>query len=129
MQNSIQRGLMELVWRLVPNPRRVLERLGKTPPVLKGPLLERIARVGLDVARYRGTDELPTNFAINGPVVWIPIGAGRVYFFGNPARRFGEASTIRLRRDWFSHSLDAPDGTFSPRTLRRASSLDIPSGL
>jgi hypothetical protein len=87
MQNSIERELMELAWRLVPNRRRVLERLGKTPPVLKGPLMERIARVGLDVAHYRGTDELPTNFAINGPVVWIPISAGRVYFFGNPARR------------------------------------------
>jgi hypothetical protein len=73
MQKSIERGLMELAWRLVPNRRRVLEGLGKTPPVLKGPLLERIARVGLDVARYRGTDELPTNFAINGPIVWIPI--------------------------------------------------------
>jgi FkbM family methyltransferase len=98
MEKSIERGLMELAWRLVPNRRRVLEGLGKSPPVLKGSLLEGIARVGLDVARYRATDELPTNFAINGPIVWVPISAGRVYFFGNPARRFGEASTIRLCR-------------------------------
>jgi FkbM family methyltransferase len=68
------------------------------PPRWKGPLLERIARVGLDVANYEPTEELPTNFALDGLVVWIPIQAGRVYFFGNPARRFNEVSTIRLCR-------------------------------
>jgi FkbM family methyltransferase len=68
------------------------------PPRWKGPLLERIARVGLDVASYEPADELPTNFALDGPVVWIPIQAGRVYFFGDPARRFDEVSTIRLCR-------------------------------
>ena len=57
-----------------------------------------MARVGLDVAGYEPRDELPTNFALDGPVVWIPIQAGRVYFFGNPARRFNEISTIRLCR-------------------------------
>jgi FkbM family methyltransferase len=98
MAKSIPRGLMELAWQLIPNPRRVLKRLARMPPACKGPLLERIARVGLDVAEYRDSDELPTNLAINGPAVWIPIRAGRVYLFGNPAKRFGEVSTIRLCR-------------------------------
>jgi FkbM family methyltransferase len=98
MSKSVQRGLMERAWQLLPDPRRFLETLAKMPPVWKGPLLERIGGVGLDVAQYRGTDELPTNFAIKGPTVWIPIRAGRVYLFGNPAKRFGEASTIRLCR-------------------------------
>jgi FkbM family methyltransferase len=89
---------MELAWQLVPNRRRVLETLARSPPLWKGPLLLRIACVGLDVAQYRDDEELPTNFAIGGPVVRIPIRSGRVYFFGNPAQRFGEASTIRLCR-------------------------------
>jgi len=68
------------------------------PARWKGPLLERIARVGLEVANYHPADELPTNLALRGPVVRIPINAGRVYFYGDPAKRFGEASTIRLCR-------------------------------
>lgn len=39
--------------------------------------------------------------------MWIPIQAGRVYFFGNPARRFNEVSTIRL-----CHALLADAGAF-----------------
>jgi FkbM family methyltransferase len=89
---------MELAWQLVANRRRVLESLAQLPPRWKGPLLERIARVGLDVAGYQRTEELPTNFATKSPPVWIPIHVGRVYFFGNPAKRFNEASTIRLCR-------------------------------
>jgi FkbM family methyltransferase len=98
MPKRIQRGLMEMAWQLVPNPRHVLERLATLPPACKGPLLERVARVGLDVAQYRVDDELETNLAIDGPAVRIPIRAGRVYLFGNPAKRFDEASTIRLCR-------------------------------
>jgi hypothetical protein len=98
MAKSIPRGLMELAWQLIPNPRRVLKRLARMPPACKGRSSSVIARVGLDVAEYRDSDELPTNLAINGPAVWIPIRAGRVYLFGNPAKRFGEVSTIRLCR-------------------------------
>lgn len=98
MATSLIRRLLELAWRLVPNRRRVLESLAQVPPRWKGPLLERIARVGLDVAGYERTDELPTNFAMKSPPVWIPIHIGRVYFFGNPAKRFNEVATIRLCR-------------------------------
>jgi FkbM family methyltransferase len=89
---------MELAWQMIPHRRGVLRHLARMPPACKGQLLERIARVGLDVARYRDSDELPTNLAINGPAVWIPIRAGRVYLFGNPAKGFNEVSTIRLCR-------------------------------
>jgi FkbM family methyltransferase len=89
---------MEIAWRLVPHRRQVLQTLAKMPPRWKGPLLERIARVGLDVANYDPADELPTNLALRGPVVRIPINTGRVYFYGDPAKRFDEASTIRLCR-------------------------------
>ena len=99
--------MTELAWRLIPNRRHLLERLAQMPPRWKGPLLERIARVGLDVAHYDPTDELPTNLALDGPIVWIPIQAGRVYFFGNPARRFNEDSTLRL-----CHALLADAGAF-----------------
>jgi FkbM family methyltransferase len=98
MATSLTRRLMELAWRLVPNRRRVLVSLAQLPPRWKGPLLERIARVGLDVAGYERTDELPTNFATKSPPVLIPIHVGRVYFFGNPAKSFNEAPTIRLCR-------------------------------
>ena len=85
------------------------------PPRWKDPLLERIARVGLDVAHYDPTDELPTNLALDGAIVWIPIQAGRVYFFGNPARRFNEDSTLRL-----CHALLADALEFGlPETVRR----------
>jgi FkbM family methyltransferase len=98
MEKSVGRAAMELAWRLLPDERRILERLAQAPPRLKGRLLERIARVGLDVAGYDGSDELLTNLGTDGPAVSIPIRAGRVYLFGHPAKRFGELSTIRVCR-------------------------------
>jgi FkbM family methyltransferase len=95
---SLQRGLMELAWQAVPSRRRILQSLARAPPLFKGAVLLRVARVGLEVEKYRDDEEMPTNLALDGPVVWMPIRCGRVYFFGKPAKRFGEASTIRLCR-------------------------------
>ena len=98
MRKSVGRAAMEYAWQLVPNERRLIERLAQAPPRFKGELLERIARVGLDVAGYDASDELLTNLGTGGPVVSIPIRTGRVYFFGHPAERFGELPAIRVCR-------------------------------
>jgi hypothetical protein len=51
-------------------------------------LPERTARLGLDAASDEPRDELPTNFALDGPAVWIPI-SGRQTLL----RESGETST------------------------------------